>query len=198
MSNVIVIKRASYLLYRELMNLVKECEEYQSSNKGTELQELDHYTVISNYEEFLEAAEMLREAQPDFVFLKEYMNMTVDLLEIIREAKWNDEGSEETYNLILEYFKKRVGGEVTVFLNVYRLDRRYGGPEEGGWYYDHLSCVHTKEVSFSEIQKEKDALTKEYGTGEGNISSVLGGYEIHIYAEDEPSKSETKERPYYC
>ena len=32
--------------------------------------------------------------------------------------------------------------KVTLFVNVYRVERRYGGPEEGGWHYDSGEFLH--------------------------------------------------------
>ena len=30
------------------------------------------------------------------------------------------------------------------YVNIYKVDRAYGGPEEGGWYYDVGELVETK------------------------------------------------------
>jgi hypothetical protein len=197
MSDVATIKKASFLLYRELMDIVRECEEPKDMTKHSS-SELDYYSVVYNFEEFLEAGEILQQENPDFEMLREYMLMTVDLLEIIREGKWAEEPTKKIYEKILAYFEKKTGGEVSAFINVYEVERRYGGPEEGGWYYNHYNCIDTKEVPFSKIDETIESLKKEYGTGEGDIYSVLGGYEIQILVEEEPAKSVTKERPYYC
>lgn len=196
MSNVTTIKKASFLLYRELMDIVRECGERKEVQKNTSA-ELDYFTVVNNFEEFLEAAEILQQENPDFEMLREYMLMTVDLLEIIREGKWAGEQTKKIYEKLLSYFEKKTGGEVSAYVNVYRVERSYGGPEEGGWYYNHYDCIDSKEVPFSKIDETKESLRKKYGTGEGDIYSVLGGYEICILVEEEPARSETKERPYY-
>ena len=33
------------------------------------------------------------------------------------------------------------GSEVIMYLNAYSVTRRYGGPEEGGWYYNHREPI---------------------------------------------------------
>lgn len=32
------------------------------------------------------------------------------------------------------------------YINVYEWEQRYGGPEEGGWYYEWLTLVSSKRV----------------------------------------------------
>lgn len=84
------------------------------------------------------------------------------------------------------------------FVNVYEVDRRFGGHEEGGWHYNHLTCIEafpTREENAEEVVKflKEEHKNVEYG----DIYSVLGGRELSIIIEDRPAKSETKERPHY-
>ena len=85
------------------------------------------------------------------------------------------------------------------FLNVYSITRHFGGHEEGGWWFDWYEC----EEVFPVRDKEQGEQLKQWlfeqhkGKAYGDISSVLGGVEILVLLEDEPKKSETKERPYY-
>jgi len=69
------------------------------------------------------------------------------------------------------------------FVNVYIVDRAYGGPEEGGWYYDTGELIETKQffgmgeygnvhesaVAYSEqVKKELEQADElEYKTGYG-------------------------------
>lgn len=85
------------------------------------------------------------------------------------------------------------------FVNVYEVTRKYGDPEEGGWYYNHYNCVKVypiREKKAEEIVKFLE--DKAYG----NIYSVLGGREIHILIKDRLAQSETrgfhKEVKGYC
>lgn len=85
-----------------------------------------------------------------------------------------------------------------VYINVYEVTRHYGGPEEGGWWYDWLHCVEVFPVRESAAPLMIEQLQDEHAHRNwGNISSVLGGQAVAVYTEDAPKQSETKERPYY-
>jgi hypothetical protein len=84
------------------------------------------------------------------------------------------------------------------WVNVYEVTRHYGGPEEGGWWFDWEQCVHSewffsRKRANSYIQK----MMLEY-TDQGDISSVLGGEEYYFYIERLKAESQSKERPHYC
>ncbi len=89
---------------------------------------------------------------------------------------------------------------------IFMMDRQYGGPEEGGWYYD----VGEPELEYAHLVKgfefEEDAnaycselqrLTEELNKGRPSIGSVLsrGRYAARI-CEGYP-KSFPAERPHY-
>ena len=93
-------------------------------------------------------------------------------------------------------------------VSVYLVDRAYGGPEEGGWYYDTgepvaeeglpLPVVCSTRVEAAErvriMQAELDRTVNEGRPSTGSVLSV-GRYEAHIsrgYPKAYPS-----ERPYY-
>ena len=86
------------------------------------------------------------------------------------------------------------------FFNVYSVTRHYGGPEEGGWWYNWHALLET--LPFEEDAKSqemlRDHLKKKYANEEyGDISSVLGGQEIDILVEDRPGQSASTEVPHY-
>lgn len=85
------------------------------------------------------------------------------------------------------------------FLNVYSITRHYGGAEEGGWWYNWYECIEVFPVRDKEQGEQlKQWLFEQHkGKKRGDIYSVLGGTDVLVYLEDEPKKSETKERPYY-
>ena len=86
-----------------------------------------------------------------------------------------------------------------VYVNVYSVTRHYGGPEEGGWWYNWDNCIETYPVKNKRAETILEELESEYASKRyGNIYSVLGGRDIEIRLEAEPKESETKERPYYC
>lgn len=85
-----------------------------------------------------------------------------------------------------------------VYVNVYLITRHYGGPEEGGWYYNWYNCVETVTCKNKDSDEIKSTLEEEYGNRKhGDIYSVLGGQDVLILIEEEMKASETKERPYY-
>lgn len=77
-------------------------------------------------------------------------------------------------------------------------DRAYGGPEEGGWYYDTFEPVRVFTVPARAYERLASRLAKWLvcaNRGRRPISSVLseGIYEIR----DGVVGHEPKERPYY-
>lgn len=86
------------------------------------------------------------------------------------------------------------------YVNVYEEDRGYGGPEEGGWYYDISEPVHS-EVCDTRFDAEATAerLREEYPEqGDRPVSSVLyngGAYTIRI--ENHPPVAQPETVPHY-
>lgn len=89
------------------------------------------------------------------------------------------------------------------FVNVYIRDRAYGGPEEGGWWYDTCYPIEedcqqyrTKQralTAYEEMKKKYD----EENEGRPPISSVIsrGIYEVRLEAY--PAEGWPKSRPHY-
>lgn len=86
------------------------------------------------------------------------------------------------------------------YINVYCVTREYGGPEEGGWWYNAYHYVKGyKYTTPQDAEADLDRITKEWsGESSGNINSVLGGELYVAYLENRYAESATKERPYYC
>ncbi|OEK59116.1 MULTISPECIES: hypothetical protein [Staphylococcaceae] len=86
-----------------------------------------------------------------------------------------------------------------MFVNVYEVAREFGGHEEGGWYYDDYTCVHSHLLEADEDKNEVvDYLAKSYNKStQGDITSVKGGVEVLVRVEDEKAESETLEVPEY-
>lgn len=98
------------------------------------------------------------------------------------------------------------------FVNVYEVDRCYGGPEEGGWYYDagyaspHQTQIGGKTffnrsnaVAYcNELNAKLDAEAKEggYRRNVGSVCYSGGAYQAHV--EQHPARSYPEETPYYC
>lgn len=90
------------------------------------------------------------------------------------------------------------------WLNAYSVSRHYGGPEEGGWYYDVGSLIVSipipRGTSDEMIEKLKAVVTEVFGwpkePRQGRFS-VIGGDDFECWIEDAPGDNWPKERPHY-
>jgi hypothetical protein len=91
------------------------------------------------------------------------------------------------------------------YINIYTLDRHYGGPEEGGWWYDSGTPVASlplpdyRQFTAQDAQEAVDALRQLY-TYRNRVGSVLypeDGYDYSVVLEEEPAKAWPEERPHY-
>jgi len=130
------------------------------------------------------------------------------------EAEYDDPSQITNY---LEYkYKDRMGlevldqedpplcstsGEAKVkYLSVYTITRHYGGPEEGGWWYNtsHLRDTIPFEYSEGAESKLREYLKNKWKDEHGgDIYSVLGGSEMEILVEDTPGQHQDTEVPHY-
>lgn len=111
------------------------------------------------------------------------------------KIRWPD-GSVDEYS---EWFE-----EVTplLYVNVYLHDRAYGGPEEGGWWYDTYEPVESNlyeseekaEVAF----KEKTLWCKSENVGRREPNSVCSDGHYVVRLDAWPAEPEPKYTPYYC
>ena len=85
--------------------------------------------------------------------------------------------------------------ETFKFVTVYKVTRHYGGPEEGGWWYNWYEPVFTEPFTSMTQRDEMQKRWRDQDTGD--IYSVLGGAEYRVYAETELNESATTERPHY-
>lgn len=80
-------------------------------------------------------------------------------------------------------------------VTIYEVTRHYGGPEEGGWWYNWYEPVHSESYrSFAQVEELRDEWMKR---DEGDIYSVLGGRQHTVYAEETQYENATTERPHY-
>ena len=92
------------------------------------------------------------------------------------------------------------------YINVYEVTRHYGGPEEGGWWYDAGDPLASVPVQVDDLYEVTDAMRAE---GErirgifvdavewGDIHSVNGGAEVCIQYEDRHAEAYPSRRPHY-
>lgn len=89
-------------------------------------------------------------------------------------------------------------GAPATFVNVYRVERCYGGPEEGGWWYDTGEPVGSVVVQGSvETHVVRTRLEREYPFTRARYS-VLGGEDYSVRVEDHPAVAWPAQRPHYC
>lgn len=114
---------------------------------------------------------------------------------------YSDEECEEDYaDAEAEQSPKVQYAAGFTFVNVYEVDRIYGGPEEGGWYYDAGTVVISRQVPETEAEAVAEQLRQEYpvGTGRSASYSVLYcGGDYRVYISGEPGRDYPEVTPHY-
>src|SRR5688500_13825341 len=87
------------------------------------------------------------------------------------------------------------------YINVYIIEREYGGPEEGGWWYDvgtpqGVSLV-VNTISAPEVQELWDLLSEKYPTRGARYSMAPSDEDYVVKLETHPPREWPEERPYY-
>ena len=85
-------------------------------------------------------------------------------------------------------------------VTVYGVEREYGGPEEGGWWYNRDYVIESHPIAFSAL----DGFDL-FGYGEdakenyahGDIYSMAGGRKVFTTIEIVEGLHETRDRPHY-
>lgn len=94
------------------------------------------------------------------------------------------------------------------FLTVYQITRHYGGPEEGGWWYNWYEPVVTgpspkffRGTSMRKVKKVNayyDRMDRFWRQrNEGNIYHANGGIEFWVCEENRQFENSTKVKPHY-
>lgn len=103
-------------------------------------------------------------------------------------------------NYITSYnWYSKVEGKEPVTITLHECCMRYGGPEEGGWYYQQgwpvkTICVFSKKQAIKEAIKLQQWAEKEFG----ECKDYLGWDTWSISFADGYAKAYPEERPYYC
>ena len=83
------------------------------------------------------------------------------------------------------------------WVNVYGVDQAYGGPEEGGWYYNTYEPLFSVPCgSYEQAEMVRETLEQSFPRT-GKSSNVLGGADFSVVIESHKGKHEPTERPYY-
>ena len=88
--------------------------------------------------------------------------------------------------------------ETPTYVSIYFVERAYGGPEEGGWYYDRY--YHELSVPVwtdEEREKEIARISSHIPKPKYPLHSVLSQGEYVVLSEETIGENETKERPTY-
>lgn len=87
------------------------------------------------------------------------------------------------------------------YVNAYAVSRHYGGPEEGGWWYDAGSPLSSIAVyTDADEVAAKALLLKTLGPEyehQRSRYSVIGEDDLEIYTEEKPAAAWPTERPHY-
>lgn len=87
-----------------------------------------------------------------------------------------------------------------LYVNVYEVDRRYGGPEEGGWWYDVGVVVKKMPVLASKgprLLARVRSWCQRMNEAERNRFSTIGTPDFEVALTDEPGENFPTERPRY-
>jgi len=94
------------------------------------------------------------------------------------------------------------------FITVYSITRHYGGPQEGGWWYDWYVPIETIHIPRrwvkkpnqhrNQIETLKSQMKRKYADEAlGNIYHSTGGKAIEAYIEETYREFESKVTPHY-
>lgn len=77
---------------------------------------------------------------------------------------------------------------------VYEISRNYGGPEEGGWYYDS-GTLYTPLIGQALVTEDIDAGMAHFRALNATLER---GVRAKIFVEEFPPRSWPENRPHYC
>lgn len=84
------------------------------------------------------------------------------------------------------------------FINAYEIDRCYGGPEEGGWWFDageirrSIPCK-----SFEEAEANVDRVRRAFKSSGKSSSVIYDGGDYSVRIEEQPGKDYPERMPHY-
>ena len=124
-------------------------------------------------------------------------------------VRWNDGRVER-----LNYFDADIEDVTPIrYVNLYRMDRRYGGPEEGGWWYDQIVPLTNDDDYYDEppfhgwfptdtLVETQERECRQWAERENanrpDIGSVASTGVFVVRVESWPASPEPAGRPYYC
>jgi hypothetical protein len=123
-------------------------------------------------------------------------------------ASWKGEGYLKVCNSISEamnFVQGIVDQEQSgPFFSAYEIDRAYGGPEEGGWYYDNWSLIEGSTVDLSALFRIDNikGFDRVKNIVRWELESLYCSYtvkdtKVAVMTEFIPGWFETREKPHY-
>lgn len=85
-------------------------------------------------------------------------------------------------------------------VTVYGVEREYGGPEDGGWWYNRDYVLESRDIRFSDLATfDFDAYAEDAkeNFAYGDIYSMAGGRKVFTVIEISEGIHETTDRPHY-
>lgn len=90
------------------------------------------------------------------------------------------------------------------FISEYTVTLNYGGPEEGGWWYDWneyevtVDRAGTQDEAYAIARRMNEQARAEHHERYGyDYTSVLGGTKTAYFVEEEPGDHQSTSRPFY-
>lgn len=113
------------------------------------------------------------------------------LLELFGEP--DGDGDDEPQGVVPTF----ADGAAIKFVAAYSVDRAYGGPEEGGWYFDTGSLKAVRVCRAEEVEAMVEELRVEFPRT-GRRNSVLSGPDFDVTVHDTyPVEEYPVVRPHY-
>lgn len=81
-----------------------------------------------------------------------------------------------------------------LFVSKYTVHRVYGGPEEGGWWFDHYTFDGVQDILHEDDAHDRCRQLNK-STGKESRFDVNGGPDVRYVAEQFPKKRHTWHRP---
>ena len=91
-----------------------------------------------------------------------------------------------------------------VWVNTYHVTRHYGGPEEGGWWYDRgepVGSTRCKTPEAAQALRDELMATVLHNRGPGyrgrGSVAPTAPFDVEVYLDDRPGAAFPTERPVY-
>jgi len=173
--------------YRDLVEKIQE----SAANEKQSFDQKSAFDILKKYVDDVKPDEI---KQYDIDSLSDWIGVSKDFFYDYGYNKFDTDKWEKYKKEMRDIF-----GLGFDYMNAYAVTREYGGPEEGGWYYDAFEPLKSVKLE-SDMNPDqiKADLEKEFeDVPEGDISSVAGGVKLVVMGEEQPAKRSPETRPHY-